>query len=196
MTMNCMNVVVVLGDGGVGKTCVTISFTSNHFVEDYDPTIEDCYRRQCVVDSKAVLLEILDTAGQEEYTALRDSAIREGEGFLLIYSITDTQSFEMIPKLNEQVCRVQEKDTGVIPMVLVGNKSDLKEQRNVKHEDGSLLAKKYNMGFFETSSKFRTNVEETFYELVRRIRRQKSEDEPVKEGKTKKTKKKTRCTLM
>ena len=62
----------------------------------------------------------------------------------------------------------------------MGNKSDLELQRNVRQEDGMMLAKKFNMGFFETSSKFRTNVEETFYELVRRIRRQKSQDEPEK----------------
>lgn len=191
--MNCMNVVVVLGDGGVGKTCVTISFTSNHFVEDYDPTIEDCYRRQCVVDGKAVLLEILDTAGQEEYTALRDSAIREGEGFLLIYSITDVQSFEMVPKLYEQVCRVQEKEN--IPMVLVGNKSDLNNQRAVSKEDGDALAKQYNMGFYETSSKFRYHIEDTFYDLVRRIRTQ-SSDGGGDDVSEKKKKKKKKCALM
>jgi len=192
--MNCMNVVVVLGDGGVGKTCVTISFTSNYFVEDYDPTIEDCYRRQCVVDGKAVLLEILDTAGQEEYTALRDSAIREGEGFLLIYSITDVQSFEMVPKLYEQVCRVQEKDK--IPMVLVGNKSDLSAQRAVPKDDGDNLAKQYDMGFYETSSKHRWHIEDTFYDLVRRIRAQSNDGAGGGDDRSGKKKKKKKCALM
>lgn len=183
--------VVVLGDGGVGKTCVTISFTSNHFVEDYDPTIEDCYRRQCVVDSQAVLLEILDTAGQEEYTALRDSAIREGEGFLLIYSIIDRTSFDMIPRLRDQVYRVQEKT--FIPMVMVGNKSDLEDQRAVSHDEGKDMSKQLDIGFFETSSKYRRNIEETFFELVRKVRWAKNGGE---KGKPEKKKKKGKCVVM
>lgn len=63
---------VVLGDGGVGKTALTIQLCLNHFIEAYDPTIEDSYRKHAVIDDQPVLIEILDTAGQEEYTALRD----------------------------------------------------------------------------------------------------------------------------
>jgi GTPase KRas protein len=83
----------VLGDGGVGKTALTIQLCSNHFVEEYDPTIEDSYRKQVVIDDESCLLEILDTAGQEEFTALRDQWIRDCEGFVLIYRFVGEKFF-------------------------------------------------------------------------------------------------------
>ncbi|VDM57379.1 unnamed protein product [Angiostrongylus costaricensis] len=70
---------VVVGDGGVGKSALTIQLIQNHFVEEYDPTIEDSYRKQVVIDGETCLLDILDTAGQEEYSAMRDQYMRTGE---------------------------------------------------------------------------------------------------------------------
>jgi len=72
---------VVVGGGGVGKSALTIQFIQGHFVDDYDPTIEDSYRKQCVIDDEVALLDILDTAGQEEYHAMREQYMRTGEGF-------------------------------------------------------------------------------------------------------------------
>merc|ERR1711991_711156 len=74
--------VCILGDGGVGKSALTIQFVQNHFIEEYDPTIEDSYRKQVTIDHETCLLDILDTAGQEEYSAMRDQYMRTGEGFL------------------------------------------------------------------------------------------------------------------
>ncbi|OCF45722.1 Ras family, other [Kwoniella heveanensis CBS 569] len=79
------------------------------FVETYDPTIEDCYRKQWVVDDQPCLLEVLDTAGQEEYTALRDQWIRDGEGFLVVYSITSRPTFERVERIVERVLRVKDE---------------------------------------------------------------------------------------
>lgn len=90
---------VVLGDGGVGKTALTIQLCLNHFVESYDPTIEDSYRKQVVIDEEPCILEVLDTAGQEEYTALRDQWIRDGEGFVLVYSIAQRSTFERVGRV-------------------------------------------------------------------------------------------------
>jgi len=84
---------VVLGDGAVGKTALTIQLCSHHFVEQFDPTIESSYRRQVEVDGTVALLDILDTAGQEEFTALRSQWIRAGEGYLIVYDITSEKSF-------------------------------------------------------------------------------------------------------
>ncbi|KIR26268.1 Ras family, other [Cryptococcus deuterogattii LA55] len=106
--------ITVLGDGGVGKTAITVQFTMSSFVETYDPTIEDCYRKQWVVDDQPCLLEVLDTAGQEEYTALRDQWIREGEGFLIVYSITSRPTFERVEHVVERVLRV--KDESGLPL--------------------------------------------------------------------------------
>mmetsp|Transcript_23935 Transcript_23935/g.67048 ORF Transcript_23935/g.67048 Transcript_23935/m.67048 type:complete len:192 (-) Transcript_23935:82-657(-) len=161
--------ICVLGDGGVGKTALTIQLCSNHFVEEYDPTIEDSYRKQVVIDEESCLLEILDTAGQEEFTALRDQWIRDCEGFVIIFSITSRSSFEQVSTFKEQVMRV--KDADRLPMMLVGNKCDLEEKREVSTQEGQELGKQFGAEFKETSAKTRVNVEEAFYDLVRMIRK-------------------------
>uniref|UniRef100_A0A8C1YA39 GTPase HRas-like n=1 Tax=Cyprinus carpio TaxID=7962 RepID=A0A8C1YA39_CYPCA len=85
---------VVVGAGGVGKSALTIQLIQNHFVDEYDPTIEDSYRKQVVIDGETCLLDILDTAGQEEYSAMRDQYMRTGEGFLCVFAINNAKSFE------------------------------------------------------------------------------------------------------
>jgi GTPase KRas len=114
------------------------------------------------------LLEILDTAGQEEFTALRDQWIRDCEGFVLIYSITSRPSFEQISVFKDQVLRVKDKDR--IPMMLVANKCDLEDKREVSTQEGADLARAFGASFKEASAKTRVNVEEAFYDLVRKIR--------------------------
>lgn len=114
---------VVVGAGGVGKSALTIQLIQNHFVDEYDPTIEDSYRKQVVIDGETCLLDILDTAGQEEYSAMRDQYMRTGEGFLLVFAVNSAKSFEDISSYREQIKRV--KDAEEVPMVLVGNKCDL-----------------------------------------------------------------------
>lgn len=120
---------VVVGGGGVGKSALTIQFIQNHFVDEYDPTIEDSYRKQCMIDEEVAILDVLDTAGQEEYSAMREQYMRTGEGFLLVYSITSCSSFEEILTFYQQVLRVKDKD--YFPMVMVANKCDLESERQV-----------------------------------------------------------------
>lgn len=158
---------VVVGAGGVGKSALTIQLIQNHFVDEYDPTIEDSYRKQVVIDGETCLLDILDTAGQEEYSAMRDQYMRTGEGFLLVYAINNAKSFEDIAVYREQIRRV--KDSDDVPMVLVGNKSDL-HARSVDTEEARQVAQNYNISFIETSAKTRQGVDDAFYNLVRAIR--------------------------
>ena len=152
---------------------MTIQFIQSHFADEYDPTIEgkrayfwlnniliylhvlsivtDSYRKQCVIDQEVALLDVLDTAGQEEYmyapiikrfygveprtktdsspSAMREQYIKSGEGFLLVYSITSRNSFEEISPLHQQILRVKDQDSW--PMVIVGNKCDLEYERQV-----------------------------------------------------------------
>ncbi|KAI5847454.1 24 kDa ras-like protein [Tricharina praecox] len=160
---------VVVGGGGVGKSCLTIQLIQSHFVDEYDPTIEDSYRKQCVIDDEVALLDVLDTAGQEEYSAMREQYMRTGEGFLLVYSITSRTSFIEIATFQQQILRVKDKD--YFPVIVVGNKCDLDMDRAVSQQEGRDLAAHFSCRFIETSAKARINVDEAFYNLVREIRR-------------------------
>lgn len=135
------------------------------------------------------MLEVLDTAGQEEYTALRDQWIREGEGFLLVYSITSRSSFGSIQKIYEQIQTVKNPNNtrsptspsylnpqlapaGPVPVMLVGNKSDKVTERAVSTQEGQGLAWKLGCDFVEASAKNCINVETAFYDVVRALRLQ------------------------
>eukprot|EP01147_Barroeca_monosierra_P001447 gene1447-4607_t len=172
---------VVLGSGGVGKSALTVQFVQGIFVEKYDPTIEDSYRKQVEVDGGQCMLEILDTAGTEQFTAMRDLYMKNGQGFVLVYSITSQSTFNDLQDLREQILRV--KDTEDVPMVLVGNKCDLEEERVVGKDQGQTLAKMFNnCAFLEASAKNKINVNEIFYDLVRQINR-KTPDSGKRPGK-------------
>ncbi|WFD33817.1 RAS1 protein [Malassezia cuniculi] len=171
---------VVVGGGGVGKSALTIQFVQSHFVDEYDPTIEDSYRKQCVIDEEVALLDVLDTAGQEEYSAMREQYMRSGEGFLLVYSITSRNSFEEIATFYRQILRVKDKD--YFPVVIVANKSDLEAERQVSPMEGREMARQFGCPFVETSAKHRVNVDESFSDLVREIRRFNKEQATVRPG--------------
>lgn len=134
------------------------------------------------------MLEVLDTAGQEEYTALRDQWIRDGEGFVLVYSISSRSSFTRIKRFHNQIQRVKEStassppypgsplsSTGPplpVPVMLVGNKSDRVTEREVSTQEGHALARELGCEFVEASAKNCVNVEKAFYDVVRQLRRQ------------------------
>lgn len=158
---------VVLGSGGVGKSALTVQFVQGIFVEKYDPTIEDSYRKQVEIDGQQCMLEILDTAGTEQFTAMRDLYMKNGQGFVLVYSIIAQSTFNDLPDLRDQILRVKDKDE--VPMVLVGNKSDLTDQRVISTEQGEELAKRFGSAFLETSAKTRTGVDLIFNTLIRQI---------------------------
>jgi len=178
--------IVVLGTGGVGKSALTVEFVQGIFVEKYDPTIEDSYRKPLEVDAEQYMLEILDTAGTEQFTAMRDLYMKNGQGFVLAYSIVAQSTFNDLPDLREQILRV--KDLESVPMVLVGNKCDLKDQRVITSEQGETLAKKFNCSFMEASAKAKINVDNIFIDLVRQITKQ--------AGPAKKAAKKGGCVVL
>lgn len=178
---------VVLGSGGVGKSALTVQFVQGIFVEKYDPTIEDSYRKVVEVDGNQCMLEILDTAGTEQFTAMRDLYMKNGQGFLLVYSITAQSTFNDLQDLREQILRV--KDTDDVPMILVGNKCDLEDERVVGKDQGQNLARTFNCAFLETSAKAKINVNEIFYDLVRQINKKNPDTRSKK-------KKKSGCNIL
>ncbi|KAG2215980.1 hypothetical protein INT46_007040 [Mucor plumbeus] len=178
---------VVLGSGGVGKSALTVQFVQSIFVEKYDPTIEDSYRKQVEVDGQQCMLEILDTAGTEQFTAMRDLYMKNGQGFVLVFSITSQVTLTDLHEIREQILRV--KGTENVPMVLVGNKCDLENERMVSREKGMALSQQWGgKPFYETSARFKINVDEVFYDVVRQINKQ----NPSKE----KNKKKFKCLIL
>ena len=112
--------IVIVGDGGVGKSAITIQLTQAHFITEYDPTIENSYRKPLHVDGQMCVLDILDTAGQEEYSAMRDQYFRTGHGFVIVFSVTDRVSFKSVPNYLNHIKRV--KDAPSYPMVICANK--------------------------------------------------------------------------
>lgn len=183
---------VVVGAGGVGKSALTIQLIQNHFIDEYDPTIEDSYRKQVVVDGETCLLDILDTAGQEEYSAMRDQYMRTGEGFLCVFAVNNSKSFEDIKQYREQIKRV--KDCENVPMVLIGNKIDL-TSRAVDLREAQKTADEYGIPFVQTSAKTRQGVEDGFYTLVREIRKYKEKIKKTKRDKKNTKRRDQKCLL-
>jgi len=181
--------IVVLGSGGVGKSALTLRLISDEFAEEYDPTIEDSYRKQVMIENEPALLDILDTAGQEEYSSLQDQWIREGDGYLIVYSIISKQTFEDAGVLREKIIRIQDKET--FPLVLCGNKCDLKEGREVSEKDGKDMAGEWGCPFFETSAKTNFQTEASFFSVVKEIRKLKK-----KADQGKKKNKKRGCSIL
>jgi len=119
------------------------------------------------VDGQPSVLEILDTAGTEQFASMRDLYIKNGQGFLIVYSITSFQTFMDIKSMRDQIVRV--KGTEKVPIVLVGNKADLAHQREVSQEEGQSLAQMWGCGFMETSAKTTRNVNAIFIDVVREM---------------------------
>ncbi|MCJ8732256.1 hypothetical protein PDJAM_G00209240 [Pangasius djambal] len=162
---------VVVGDGGVGKSALTIQFFQKIFVPDYDPTIEDSYLKHTEIDGQWAILDVLDTAGQEEFSAMREQYMRTGDGFLIVFSVTDKASFEHVDRFHQLILRVKDRES--FPMILVANKVDLVHLRKVTNEQGCEMAAKHNITYIETSAKDPPmNVDKAFHELVRVIRQQ------------------------
>eukprot|EP01103_Thecamoeba_quadrilineata_P005065 TRINITY_DN14918_c0_g1_i1.p1 TRINITY_DN14918_c0_g1~~TRINITY_DN14918_c0_g1_i1.p1 ORF type:complete len:191 (-),score=47.31 TRINITY_DN14918_c0_g1_i1:162-734(-) len=165
---------IIVGSGSVGKSAMTLQFMYGDFVEEYDPTSADSYRKKITLSGEEINIDILDTAGQEEYAAMRENYYRSGDGFLAVYSIDSQESFAKIEGFYGQIKEISELDH--VPFILVGNKSDLKpELRQVEKSRGEELASKLGCPFFESSAKENRNVSEAFMGLVELIRNGKME---------------------
>ncbi|KAF8155228.1 ras protein [Mycena galopus ATCC 62051] len=166
--------VTILGDAGVGKTALGIQFECDAFVEICDSTNVDGYfRKQIIVDNRICFMQIIDTPTQEEYALVLDQLMREGQGFILVYSIASRSSFDRLESLLESVKRVKGDDP---ILILVGNKCDQPEdRREVSKEEGASLARQFGCEFIETSAKTKQNVERMVMSLVRALRQTESE---------------------
>jgi GTPase KRas protein len=139
--------VVVVGDASVGKSSSTLRYIKDYFIQEYDPTIEDSYRKVVTIDGKPYefgtsnisnsnQLDILDTAGREDFSAMQMAYYKRAAGFLLVYDITNRRSFVNLVAYYQRIMT----ESGKTPaLVLIGNKCDLKDKRQVTMEEGNLL---------------------------------------------------------
>jgi len=125
------------------------------------------------VDNKMCFVEVIDTAGQEEYATLRDQWVREGQGFILVYSIASRATFERLEVFRQAMLKVKRQKP---VFMLVGNKCDKQYEREVSREEGAAMARDFGCRFLETSAKTAQNVEKLFTDLVRMLRSTKEGD--------------------
>ncbi|EPQ54126.1 hypothetical protein GLOTRDRAFT_62641 [Gloeophyllum trabeum ATCC 11539] len=182
---------VVLGAGGVGKSALTVRFIRDVFVENYDPTIEEEYRRNVEVDGDLYSLEVLDTAGAEQFTALNEVYMKSGRGFILVFSLTQEASLREVDNLRQQIYRIKGGNTNV-PIVVVGTKMDLVNEREVQRDTIQDLATRWALPFYETSAKRNWHVTEVFEDLVRQMR----DRYPADPTRKKRKRASNRCPIM
>ncbi|MBN3304976.1 RAB15 protein, partial [Amia calva] len=155
---------LLLGDSGVGKTCLLCRFTDNEFHSSHISTIGVDFKMKTLeVDGIKVRIQIWDTAGQERYQTITKQYYRRAQGIFLVYDITSERSFQHIMKW---VSDVDEYAPEKVQKILIGNKSDEEEKRQVATEQGDKLAKTYGMDFFETSACTNYNIKESFTRLT------------------------------
>eukprot|EP00092_Neocalanus_flemingeri_P008208 GFUD01008850.1.p1 GENE.GFUD01008850.1~~GFUD01008850.1.p1 ORF type:complete len:204 (-),score=63.90 GFUD01008850.1:72-683(-) len=191
--------VALMGGGGVGKSNITLRFVSGAFQDSYDPTIEDSYTKDnFMVDDEGSPIEIYDTAGQDTFVGMRDRYYSDMDGFVFVFSIIDKSSLADVQDRFDNVRRVRDTEgTGKLPpIILVGNKNDLEDQRVISTEEGQAMAREYGSEvlFIEASAKGDINIEQIFQNIVREIKKAKSQEATKTKGK--KRKNKSKCSIV
>ena len=146
---------------------MTYRFINYDAPEDHDPTIEDRYKSTIKIEDDNYEVEILDTAGEEDYQNMIDMWISFGDGFLLVFAINDKESFNIIKSKRERVLKGKH---GInCPLLLVGNKQDLDDERQVTYLEAKNLADSWGIEYVETSAKTNFNCKEAFEKLAQKI---------------------------
>ena len=160
---------LMIGDSGVGKTCLVLRFVNDSFSHTFITTIGIDYKLKTVdVDGHEMRLQVWDTAGQERFRTITRSYFRGAQGIFLTYSVTDRLTFESI---RSWVKQIGEHGDQSVTKILVGNKCDASDdEREVTYAEGEQLAKEFKIPFMETSAKNNVNVEAGFVELARQFR--------------------------
>ncbi|XP_071040066.1 GTP-binding protein Di-Ras2 isoform X2 [Parasteatoda tepidariorum] len=191
--------VVVFGAGGVGKSSLVLRFVKGTFRESYIPTIEDTYRQVISCNKNICTLQITDTTGSHQFPAMQRLNISKGHAFILVYAVTSAQSLEELRPIFEVIQEVKSGDMEGIPIMLVGNKCDEAESREVQTTTGQEQAKRWSCGFMETSAKTNCNVKELFQELLNMEKRRNvslNMDTSKKRSQLRKEKLQGKCVIM
>lgn len=168
---------IIVGDSSVGKSNLLLRFAKNTFEPTHQPTLGiEFLNKVCELKGgKVFTIQIWDTAGQENFRSITRAYYKATAISMVVYDITERQSFENVSKWVEDVSNYAPRD---VELILVGNKNDLSEQRQVSYDEGNDLANKYEMAFYETSAKNGNNVEEAFLSAIENVK-EKIENEKV-----------------
>jgi len=171
---------LLIGDSGVGKSCLLLRFADNTYTDSYISTIGVDFKiRTLDIDGKTVKLQIWDTAGQERFRTITSSYYRGAHGIIVVYDVTDKVSFnnvkQWLGEIDRYACQSVNK-------LLVGNKADLVEKKVVDYNEAKEFADSLGISFLETSAKSAQNVEEAFLTMTRQIKERvsRSHDGPSK----------------
>lgn len=159
---------LLIGDSGVGKTCVLFRFSEDAYSSTFISTIGIDFKIRTIdLDGKRIKLQIWDTAGQERFRTITTAYYRGAMGIMLVYDITNEKSFDNI---RNWIRNIEEHASSDVEKMIIGNKCDMNDRRKISKERGSALALEYNVKFMETSAKSSVNVEESFIQLTRDIK--------------------------
>lgn len=163
--------IIVVGNSGVGKSSLLFRFIDGEFYENQLPTIGVDFKRKTIEhEDKSIKLQIWDTAGQERFGTVCVMYYKCANGALIVYDVTDRQSFQDVEKWVQQV---EERGAKDAKMMLIGNKNDREDIRAVSYEEGKALADKLGFDFFETSAKENIQVKEAFTQLAIALQKEK-----------------------
>lgn len=175
---------LLIGDSGVGKSCLLLRFADDTYTESYISTIGVDFKIRTIdLDGKTIKLQIWDTAGQERFRTITSSYYRGAHGIIIVYDVTDLDSFQNVKQWLHEIDRYASEN---VNKLLVGNKADLADKRTVQEGDAREFANELSIQFLETSAKEATNVENAFltmaYEIKQRMASSGPEATPSSSG--------------
>lgn len=174
--------IAIVGSRSVGKSSLTVQYCEHHFVESYYPTIENTFSHEILYKGQTYATEIIDTAGQDEYSILNSKHFIGIHGYMIVYSVGSRQSFQMVRNIREKILNHLGADE--VPIMIVGNKSDIKKElRIVSSQEGDALAKELRCGWTEASARDNENVDLSFELMIAEIERSQNPNEPTGENK-------------
>lgn len=168
---------LLIGDSGVGKSCLLLRFSEDSFTPTFISTIGIDFKIRTVeIDGKRIKLQIWDTAGQERFRTITTAYYRGAMGILLVYDVTDERSFLSI---RNWIANIDQFASEGVNRILIGNKCDMTTRRVIEYSAGKMLADEYGIRFLETSAKNSTNVDEAFISLARDIKKRAIDTVPI-----------------
>ena len=195
--------ILIIGDSSVGKTSLITRYTNGTFKEEYLATVGlDYYSKNEEINNQTIQVKLWDTAGQERFKALTQNYFRNAEGVLLAFDVTNEESFNNLKDWINSIKINMEAKNIFLPLIVVGNKIDMENERDITKEDAENFASENKYKYFETSAKTGEGVDEAVKELINLVLNQNQVDEqkiearksvPLKDNNQKEEKKKGCC---